>query len=115
MAVDEIRKHVIQPCSTDNAVYCFDYEGYPKFKYTSADLENPYGVALDGDGNVYVCSYSESAIHTISPTGKLIRIIKESCPTNPRAVAFKENGEEFAVTRASSDDRVVTFFRLQKP
>ena len=114
MAVDEIRKHVIQPCLTDKAVYCFDYEGYPKFKYTSAN--HPYGVALDGDGNVYVCSYSEYAIHTIhtiSPTGKTIRIIKENCPTNPRAIAFK-NGEKFAVTRASNYGRVVTFFRLQK-
>ena len=32
LAVDEVRKQVIQPCATDNTVYCFDFEGHPKFK-----------------------------------------------------------------------------------
>lgn len=113
IAVDEVRKHVIQPCSVDKAIYCFDYEGNPKFKYENASLSNPKGVALDWDGNIYQCSNSESAVHVVSPTGQAIRIIKEGCPESPIAIAFKKNGEEFAITRAQRDDRVVTFFSLQ--
>ena len=114
IAVDEVRKHVIQPCTKDDAVYCFDYEGNPKFKYTNTMLKDPRGVALDRDGNIYACSYSERVIHIFSPTGRNIRIIKEGCPARPLAIAFKKNGEEFAVTNGTSDYRLVTFFKLQK-
>ena len=114
MAVDEVRKHVIQPCTDNEAVYCFDYEGNPKFKYTNVDLKAPRGVALDRDGNIYACSFSDTVIHIFSPTGRNIRIVKEGCPARPLAIAFKKNGEEFAVTNGTSDYRLVTFFKLQK-
>lgn len=32
IAVDERRSHVIQPCTSTNAVYCFDFEGNPVFE-----------------------------------------------------------------------------------
>ena len=113
ITVDEARKQVIQPCTVDKAVYCFNFEGCPKFKYTYANLENPKGVALDKDGNIYACSYSESAIHVISPTGQSIRIVKEGCPNTPLAIAFKKNGKEFAVTNCT-EDRLLTFFKQQQ-
>ena len=115
MAVDESRKQVIQRCTTDKAVYCFDYEGYPKFTFTNVKLKNPKGVALDRDGNIYVCSCTpEPAIHVISPAGEAIKVISEGCPKYPLAIAFKRNGEEFAVTQCD-DYRLVTFFKLQRP
>ena len=43
MAVDENRSHVIQPCLADKAVYCFDFNGSPKFKYRGQDNFNPWG------------------------------------------------------------------------
>ena len=115
LGVDEVRKQVIQPCITDKAVYCFDIEGHPKFKCTNANMGTPKGVALDNDGNIYVCSYvyNASAIHVISPTGKCIRTVKEGCPTWPLAISFKRNGIEFAVTNGTTDYRLVTFFKLQ--
>ena len=117
ISIDEARKHVIQPCITDNAIYCFDYEGHPKFEYRSNDLSNPQGVALDADGNIFVCSYNESVIHVLSPTGRPIKMIKEGCPHKPLAIAFKACGGEFAVTRGHArgeDDRIVTFFKIQR-
>ena len=54
LAVDEVRKQVIQPCVTDKAVYCFDFEGYPKFKYENANMSCPRGLDLDRDGNIYM-------------------------------------------------------------
>ena len=118
MAIDENRSHVIQPCTKDKAVYCFDFNGSPKFKYKGKDNFNPRGVAVDGYGSIFACdsNYNNSAIHVISPTGNALRVIQQSegCPGYPRAIGFKKNGEEFAVTCCSSG-RLVTFFGFQKP
>ena len=118
MAVDENRSHVIQPCTTDRAVYCFDFNGNPKFKYKGKDNFCPRGVAVDGYGTIFVCdcTYNNSVMHVISPTGNALRVIQESegCPGRPLAIGFKMNGEEFAVTRGSLW-RQVTFFGFQKP
>ena len=117
MAVDEFRSHVIQPCTTDRAVYCFDFNGNPKFKYKNKDNFYPRGVAVDGYGSIFVCDYYNHVIHIISPTGNALRVIQESegCPKYPRAIGFKKNGEEFAVTKGSPSRRRVTFFGFQKP
>ena len=117
MAVDENRSHVIQPCTKDKAVYCFDFNGNPKFKYKNKDNFCPRGVAVDGYGSIFVCDSGNSAIHVISPTGNALCVIQESegCPKNPRAIGFKKIGEEFAVTRGSWQSyRQVTFFGFQK-
>ena len=117
MAVDEIRSHVIQPCTTDRAVYCFDFNGNPKFKYKGKDNFYPRGVAVDGYGSIFVCDYNNSAIHVISPTGNALRVIQQSegCPSWPVAIGFKKNGEEFAVSKGCSSWRQVTFFGFQNP
>ena len=116
MTVDENRSHVIQPCTTDRAVYCFDFNGNPKFKYKGKDNFIPRGVAVDGYGTIFVCDIGNSAIHVISPAGNALRVIQESedCPESPLAIGFKKNGEEFAVTCCSSY-RQVTVFGFQNP
>ena len=117
MAVDENRSHVIQPCTTDRAVYCFDFNGNPIFKYKGNNNFYPKGVAVDGYGSIFVCDYNNSAIHVVSPTGNALRVIQklEGCPGRPLAIGFKKNGEEFASTRECSPWRQVTFFGFQKP
>ena len=116
MAVDENRSHVIQPCTTDRAVYCFDFNGNPKFKYKGKNDFYPTGVAVDGYGSIFVCkSIYNHAIHVISPTGNDLRVIQESegCPHSPVAIGFKKNGEELAVTQDTSPFRQITFFGFQ--
>ena len=110
IALDERRAHVIQSCTRDRAVYCFDFEGNPKFKYTNPELQSPRGVALDRDGNVYVCDPYSAAIHMISPTGVAIRVVRDGVPSWPLAIAFNKDGKEFAVSNYYTQ----TFFRLQK-
>ena len=117
MAVDENRSHVIQPCTTDKAVYCFDFNGNPKFKYKGKDNFFPRGVAVDGYGSIFACDHNNHAIHVISPAGNAVRVIQQSegCPGRPLAIGIKKNGEEFALTRDSWQlYRQVTFFGLQK-
>ena len=116
MAVDENRSHVIQPCNSDRAVYCFDFNGNPKFKYNGKGTFYPRGVAVDGYGSIFVFDPFNSVIHVISPAGNALRVFQESegCPKYLSAIGFKKNGEEFAVTQNWLTGRQITFFRFQK-
>ena len=98
MAVDEDRLHVIQSCSVDKAVYSFDFEGSPVFCYNNEALKEPRGVALDGEGNIYICDYSLGAVHVVSAEGMDITIIKEGCPSMPLAIGYNKSRNVFAVT-----------------
>ena len=115
IAIDENRSHVIQPCTTDRAVYCFDFNGNPKFIYKNKYNFCPRGVAVDGYWSIFACDYNNNEIHVISPAGNALRVIRlsEGCPTHPLAIGFKKNGEEFAVTQDCSSWRQVTFFGFQ--
>lgn len=115
MAVDERRCHVIQPCTQERAVSCFDFEGNPKFRYNCKSC--PQTVALDGTFNIYVCMgglyQSALAIHVISPGGKGLRIIKDSeSYSNILSIAFNNSGDEFAVTEGNK--QTITVFKLEK-
>lgn len=112
IAVDKLRNHVIQPCALDRAIYCFDFDAFPQFKYTSSVLSYPGDVSLDGDGNIYAFDYWQANIHVISPTGTAIRIIREECPSLPRAISFHKDGKQFVVANASGSSHVVTRYKL---
>lgn len=111
MAVDETRSHIIQPCASDETVYCFDFEGNPKFAY-SDNVGLPGAVACDSDGNVFVCDQAKACIHILSPDGLGIRMIADDCPQMPLAIAFNASGTQFAVTRNSRPWKNVTLFSL---
>ncbi|MGF6352999.1 sugar lactone lactonase YvrE, partial [Paenibacillus sp. 4624] len=38
---------------------------------TSTQLKNPYGVAVDGSGNVYIADYGNQRIRKVDPTGEI--------------------------------------------
>ena len=95
MAVDEKRGHVIQPCSVDNIVYCFDLAGNPVFRYKNDDLQEPAGVALDSEGDIYICG--KKLIHIVSAEGVTITIIKQGCPEMPLAIEYDKGNNVFAV------------------
>ena len=112
MAVDEKRGYVIQPCTEDKAVYCFDVEGNPKFKYTHEDLVFPRGVSISGDGNIFVCDEKKAAIHVTSPEGQGLYVLKEGCPQKPLAIAFDESGSQFAVSQNCEPWKIIRIFTL---
>ena len=111
VAVDERRGQVVQPCTVDKAVYGFDFDGIPRFKYTHGALVSPSGVACDRDGYIYVCETQQSSIHIISPDGAGIHIIKEGL-LKPLALSVNSNNNELAVTRNCSVWHKVTVFKL---
>ena len=112
MAVDENRSHVIQPCTKDKAVYCFDFEGNPKFKYRHQDLVLPRGVSISSDGNIFVCDQQKSVIHVISPGGQELHVVREGCPERPLAIAFDPRGSQFAVSQNQKPWIKVRIFRM---
>lgn len=112
MAVDEKRSHIIQPCTQDKAVYCFDFEGNPNFKYTHEDLVFPRGVSISRDGNIFICDQVKSVIHVISFEGRGLHVVREGCPEKPLAIAFDQSGLEFAVSQNDTPWIKVRFFRL---
>ena len=112
MAVDEDRRHVIQPCSVDKAVYCFDMDGQPVFRYSNEYLKDPMGVALDAERNIYVCETVLGLIHIISPDGVGITVVKEGCPPRPLAIGFNKTRNVFVVTEYEGKYDTVHFFTI---
>lgn len=111
MTIDEERGHVIQPCSVDNAVYCFDFDGGPIFKYINPELKDPRGVGVDYKGDIYVCDMA-GGIHVVSPEGQAVCILKENCPEKPLTIGFSTDGKTFAVTKNCSKWQSVYFFSI---
>ena len=112
MAVDEWRHHILQSCNIDMAVYCFNFQGVPKFKYTHDRLGQPGGMALDTHGNVFVCGTTTSTIHILSPEGFLIMLISEGCPKNPINLQLNGDGNKCVVTQANK--KTIHVFSVKK-
>ena len=79
------------------AVFCFDFEGVPKFTYKHLELTRPMGVAIDPDGAIYVCDRDHNSIHIISPTGEPARILRDEIPDRPVNLLFKRKRNEIVV------------------
>ena len=100
MAIDEKRSRVVQPCAWDRAVYCFDFKGNPQYKYKNPFIRIPGAVALDGDGNAYMCDVATSSIHVISVDGMYLHVIRgDNCPQTPQTIAFLKDGRKFLVAQ----------------
>ena len=108
IAVDEQRSHVFQPCTKDNALYCFDFDGVHKFKCDG--IISPRGVDHDADGNIYVSAYQKDSLHVISPVGLELR--KISIVADPRAISFNKDRDQMVVTQERS--LCITIFKLKK-
>ena len=112
MAVDEALGHVILPSVIDHTIYCYDFEGTQVFAYHDIKIVSPRGVAIDGDGNIYVCEEKQGTIIVLSPAGNPSRIIKDESPTRPLGIGFKEDGKTFAVTQFGPRSADVHFLSL---
>ena len=112
MAVDEARSHVILPSERDHTIYCYDFEANQIFAYHDTKIARPRGVAIDGDGYIYVCEEKQGTIIVLSQSGNLSRIIKDELPTRPLGIGFKEDGKTFAVTQFGPRSADVHFLSL---
>ena len=100
IAVDDWRSCVVQSSNGDSSVYCFDFEGNPKFCYKNPDLVQPNGLAVDKNGFLYICDGETSCIHMLNADGVLVQMIKEGCPASPLAIAIAPDGQRFAISNS---------------
>ena len=114
MAIDNWRSCVVQSSTEDSAVYCFDFEGTPKFCYQNHDLAQPNGLAIDENGYIFICEGKTSCIHVLNYDGVLMQIIQERCPASPLAIGIDTDSRRFAVSNSGFGfaGRDITYFRI---
>lgn len=103
-----------QICVTDKGrLVNFDVEGSTLFVYTSNDLDNARGLAVDESGRFYVCGTSSNNVHQVSADGKQISIIlTEEDVKAPQAVCYHPGKRYLVLTSVGNDN--IFMYRLSK-
>lgn len=65
------------------------------FKYTHKELNKPFGLTVDGHGNIFVNGNDTNNIHIVSNDGKIIRILEGV--QNPTYIKFLRGTYRFLV------------------
>lgn len=61
---------------SEKCLKTFDKSGKMLFKYSHEELNNPFGLTVDGHGNIFVNGSASNNIHIVSNDGKTVRILK---------------------------------------
>lgn len=72
-----------------------DKSGKMLFKYTHKELNKPFGLTVDGHGNIFVNGNDTNNIHIVSNDGKIIRILEGV--QNPTCIKFLRGSYRFLV------------------
>jgi DNA-binding beta-propeller fold protein YncE len=80
-----------------NEVISLSDNGWCNFRYRHRDVSKPEGVAVDPEGNVYVCGGVSGKITQLTSDGRLIRTLP--CSDNaPWAISFRPGTGHFLLT-----------------
>ncbi|KAL3837574.1 hypothetical protein ACJMK2_022922 [Sinanodonta woodiana] len=88
--------------AVESGLFCSDLKGKERFMYSSEDIKNPCGVALDCQDNVYVVGNQSQNIHQLSSDGCLMRNISITTK-NPFSICFSSTGNQCIITSSESD------------
>ena len=73
------REKIYQTNRNTNTVTCYTIKGHNLWEYKDESvLNDPHGVTVDNDGNVYVTSYNSSSVVVLKPDGRHGRQILSS-------------------------------------
>ena len=112
--------HRIRKITPDGLIFTVAGDGFPGFRgdggpASEARLNAPYGMALDGAGNLYIADLGNNRIRRIDPEGIITTVAGSETLESPRNVAFDGAGylyvSEFSgqrVRRIGPDGTVVT-------
>lgn len=84
---------------SENTVKKIDTNGKMLFKYSHEELMMPYGLTVDGHGNIFVIGGVSNNIHIVSNDGKTVRILKGV--QSPRCIKFLNGTYRFLVGEAA--------------
>ncbi|XP_061174794.1 uncharacterized protein LOC133183935 [Saccostrea echinata] len=91
----DTENNVIYASYSHDTVIKQDMEGNILFTYENKELKRPYGLTVDGIGNIYVNGSSSNNIHILSRSGENIRILEGV--EKPRCIKFQEGTNRFFV------------------
>jgi len=78
--------------------------GELNFAYSAMDLGNAAGLALDNEGNIYVCGATTNSVHVVSPNGDRVKVLVTGEHVSyPRAVAFEPKEKKLLVTQGNQE------------
>ncbi|XP_052698123.1 E3 ubiquitin-protein ligase Midline-1-like [Crassostrea angulata] len=84
---------------SENVLNTFDKSGKMLFKYSHKELKIPYGLTVDGHGNIFVTGNGSNNIHIVSNDGKTVRILKGV--QRPQCIKFLNGTYRFLVGEAA--------------
>ena len=94
------REKIYQTNLNTNTVTCYTIKGDKLWEYKDESvLNDPRGVTVDNDGNVYVTSYSSNSVVVLEPDGRYGRQILSSDNglKNPIGISFDESKNSLIV------------------
>eukprot|EP00105_Crassostrea_gigas_P026798 XP_011447875.1 PREDICTED: tripartite motif-containing protein 5 [Crassostrea gigas] len=97
--------NVIYSNYSENTVNTLDKNGKILFEYIHEELTKPYGITVDGYGNIFVNGFGSNNIHILSNVGENLRIIKGV--KRPQCIKFLRGTYRFFV--AENCGRVKVF------
>ncbi|KAH3810224.1 uncharacterized protein LOC127834379 [Dreissena polymorpha] len=78
--------------------------GELNFAYSAMDLGNAAGLAIDTEGNIYVCGANSNSVHVVSPSGERVKVLVTGDNISyPRAVAYNAREKKLLVTQGDQD------------
>ena len=67
------REMVVSDCST-YALSCVGVDSQCRFLYEDGKMKDSRGVAVDRNGNIYVCANGSHVLHQVAPDGTVDRV-----------------------------------------
>ena len=98
--VADEKNHRIRKITSGKVVTTFAGTGTAGFADTDANsnvaaqFHNPYGVAMDSSGNLYVADYGNHRIRKITPAGEVTTIAGSSCGLDLHVVLIGTKSEQ---------------------
>ena len=78
--------------------------GELNFTYSAMDLGHAAGIAIDNDGNIYVCGNTSNSVHVLSPQGDRVKVLVTGENISyPRAIAYEPKEKKLLVTQGDKD------------
>ncbi|KAL3890453.1 hypothetical protein ACJMK2_002735 [Sinanodonta woodiana] len=106
IALNNSKTQVYVTVYDTNSLLCFNMEGKKQYTYSPNNLQNPAGLAVDRDDNIYVVGYSSHNIHQLSPEGCILQVITTGVPQDPWAISFDNSGDTFIITDCSEQSKL---------
>ncbi|XP_022344502.2 uncharacterized protein LOC111137352 [Crassostrea virginica] len=95
-----------------HALIVTDLDGHVTFAFKSAEFENPAGITVDHQGNIYVCGKASRNVFQISGQGEVREILSPNeCASRPSCVSLCGNGSILLL--AFTDSNVIKSFQFK--